>query len=78
MICLVVNCASTWANQTSGSAGQNGGSLMLTALMTGALLTRDPAAEDEAVVVVAELAVEAVELVVVLAVAVVEAVDMMN
>ena len=28
---LVVNCASTWANQTSGSAGQKGGSLMLTA-----------------------------------------------
>ena len=27
----MVNCASTWKNQTSGSAGQNGGSLMLTA-----------------------------------------------
>ena len=28
---LVVNCASTCANQTSGSAGQKGGSLMETA-----------------------------------------------
>ena len=28
---LVVNCASTWANQTSGSAGQKGGSFMLAA-----------------------------------------------
>ena len=28
---LVVNCASTWANQTSGSAGQKGGSFRLTA-----------------------------------------------
>ena len=27
----VINCASTWANQTSGSAGQNGGSLRCTA-----------------------------------------------
>ena len=27
---LVANCASTWANQTSRSAGQNDGSLRLT------------------------------------------------
>ena len=33
VINLVVSCALTWANQTSGSAGQNGGSLMLTAAM---------------------------------------------
>ena len=32
---LVVNWASTWANQTSGSAGQKGGSLMLTAATAG-------------------------------------------
>ena len=31
VILLQANCASTWANQTSGSAGQNGGSLRLTA-----------------------------------------------
>ena len=46
-MCFVVNCASTCANQTSGSDGQNGGSLMLTALMTGALLAMEPGAEDE-------------------------------
>ena len=27
MIRLVVNCASTWANQIAGSDGQNGGNL---------------------------------------------------
>ena len=27
----VLNCASTWANHTSGSEGQKGGSFMLTA-----------------------------------------------
>ena len=27
----MLNCASTWANQRSGSAGQKGGSLRLTA-----------------------------------------------
>ena len=31
----MVNSASTWANQTSGSAGQKGGSLMLTAATVG-------------------------------------------
>ena len=31
MIPLVVNCASTWAKQTSGSVGQKGGSFTLTA-----------------------------------------------
>ncbi len=32
---LVVNWASTWANQTSGSAGQKGGSFILVAAMVG-------------------------------------------
>ena len=32
----VENCASTCANQTSGSAGQKGGSLRFTAAMVGA------------------------------------------
>ena len=31
----MVNWASTWANQTTGSAGQKGGSLMLTAATVG-------------------------------------------
>ena len=33
VIPLVANCASTWANHRSGSLGQNGGSLRLTAAM---------------------------------------------
>ena len=32
---LVVNCASTWANQTSGSVVQKGGIMMLTAATVG-------------------------------------------
>ena len=79
MMRLVVNCASTCANQTSGSAGQNGGSLMVTALMAGVLLRREPVAKGEAVEVVAVPSeAEAVELVVELVVAVEEAVDMMD
>ena len=74
MMRLVVNCASTCANQTSGSAGQNGGSLMVTALMAGVLLRREPVAEGETVGVESVPATEAVEHVV----AVEEAVDMMN
>ena len=35
---LVVNCASTWQNQTSGSAGQKVGSLTLTAASDGVVL----------------------------------------
>ena len=46
---LVVNCASTWANQTSGSVGQKGGSLMLTAATVGATAGRS-AAEGSAAV----------------------------
>ena len=40
---LVVNCASTWANQTSGSVGQKGGSLMLTAATVGVTAGRSAA-----------------------------------
>ena len=38
VIRLVVKCASTWANQSSGSEGQNGGSLTVwtTAMVGGA------------------------------------------
>ena len=32
----VLNCTSTWVNQTSGSEGQKGGSLTLTAAVRGA------------------------------------------
>ena len=35
----VANCASTWANQTCGSAGQKGGILRLTAATVGAAET---------------------------------------
>ena len=37
----VLNCASTWANQTSGSAGQNGGSFRLSAETRGSSEARD-------------------------------------
>ena len=45
---------------------RNGGSLMLTALMAGVLLRREPVAKGEAVEVVAVLEAEAVELVVII------------
>ena len=50
----VVNCASTCANQTSGSAGQYGGSLILTAEREGAGGAAEGASSSDMLVAVAD------------------------